>query len=68
MFSSEGQDQEVWIERALAVESLGLLAQIDIALREAAKLFYPVRRPWAERMLRERIGPALAEQLACATH
>jgi hypothetical protein len=66
MLSGEGPDQEAWIERALAAESLGLLARIDIALRECAKLLDPVKRPWAERMLRDRIGPALSEALDCA--
>jgi hypothetical protein len=66
MLSSEGPDQEAWIARALAAESLGLLARIDIALRQTQKLLDPVRRPWAEGVLRERIGPALSEALACA--
>jgi hypothetical protein len=67
MLSREGPDQDAWIERALAQESLGLLARIDIALRETAKLLDPVKRPWAERILRDRIAPALGEALTCAS-
>ncbi len=63
MLSSEGPDQEAWIDQALAAESLGLLTRIDIALRATTQLFDPVRRPWAERMLREKIGPALRDTL-----
>ena len=65
MFSGEGPNQEAWIERALEANSLGLLARIDIALRETAKLLDPLIRSWAEHMLRERIAPALQEALAC---
>ena len=63
MLRREGPDQEAWIERALASKSLGLLVRIDIALRETAKLLDPVKRPWAERILRERISPAMDEAL-----
>lgn len=66
MLSREGPDQEAWIGQALAAGSLGLLARVDIALRETEKLVDPVRRPWAERVLRDRINPSLREVLACA--
>lgn len=36
----------------MAPESLGLLARLDMALQETAKLLDPVRRPWAEYLLR----------------
>jgi hypothetical protein len=64
MLSTEGCQQEGWIQDALDENSLALLARIDIALRETAKLADDVRRPWAER-LAERIAPALREALAC---
>lgn len=66
MLSHEGPEQEEWIKRALANDSLALLARIDIALREITKLADLALRHWAAELRRNRIGPALREAIACA--
>lgn len=66
VLSTEGPELESWIEDVLEEDSLALLTRIDIALRETAKLADDVGRPWAQRMLAERIGPALSKALQCA--
>jgi hypothetical protein len=66
MLSTEGPQQEEWIERALSTRSINLLARIDIALRETGKLLDPIRSTWAQRVRSERIAPALGEALECA--
>ena len=65
MLSSEGPQQEEWIDRALASHSIGLLARIDIALREIEKLLRPVNA-WARATRQDRIKPALEAALMCA--
>jgi hypothetical protein len=64
MLSTEGPEQETWIQEALDEGSLALLTRVDIALRETAKLADDVLRPWAERVRTERIAPALQGALA----
>lgn len=64
--SEEGPELEGWIEAAVEDGSLALLARLDIALRETAKLADEVRRPWAERMLNELVAPALKHALQSA--
>lgn len=66
MLSGEGPNQDAWIEKALSTKSLGLLARTEIALIETAKLDDPSKQLWAAKVLRERIGPALKQVLACA--
>lgn len=63
--SEEGLELEEWIRTAVEGGSLALLARLDIALRETAKLADDVRRPWAERMLSELVAPALNDALQC---
>jgi hypothetical protein len=65
MLSTEGREQEAWIQDALDEGSLALLTRVDIALREMAKLADDVKRPWAEKVRSERIAPALEKALAC---
>ena len=65
MLSSEGPQQEEWIERALASRSSSLLARLDIALRETEKLLGPVAT-WAQAARQDRIAPALTEAIECA--
>jgi hypothetical protein len=65
MLSSEGPEQERWIQDALDENSLALLTRIDIALRETARVADGGKGPWAERTRAERIAPALREALAC---
>lgn len=64
--SEEGPELEGWIEAAVEDGSLALLARLDIALRETAKLADDVRRPWAERMLSDLVASALNDALQCA--
>lgn len=64
--SEEGPELEEWIRTAVEGGSLALLARLDIALRETAKLADDVRRPWAERVLSELVAPALNDALQCA--
>ncbi|WP_315755905.1 MULTISPECIES: type I restriction endonuclease [unclassified Bradyrhizobium] len=65
VLSSEGPELENWIEDVLDEDSLALLTRVDIALRETAKLADDLRRPWAQRMLADRIEPALNKALQC---
>jgi hypothetical protein len=65
MLSREGPAQEEWIELALSSGSLGLLARIDVALREIENLIDPVAE-WAKTTRIERITPALKDAVACA--
>jgi hypothetical protein len=64
MLSTEGPEQESWIQEAIDEGSLALLTRVDIALRETEKLADEVLRPWAKRMRTERIAPALQAALA----
>jgi hypothetical protein len=66
MLSREGPQQGPWIDRALASNSAALLARLDIALRETSKLLDPVAAPWAARLLRSRVEPALTQALRSA--
>ncbi|MCA1394553.1 type I restriction enzyme HsdR N-terminal domain-containing protein [Bradyrhizobium sp. IC3123] len=61
--SEEGPALEDWIRSVVAEGSLALLARLDAALRETAKLADNVRRPWAQRMLSEFVGPAFRDAL-----
>jgi hypothetical protein len=64
--SEEGPNLEHWIWGAVKQGSLALIARLDVALRETAKLVDDVRQPWAKRMLAELITPALDKALQCA--
>jgi hypothetical protein len=65
MLTREGPAQEEWIHRAIESESLGLLARIDVALREIERHVGPTAK-WASAKRRELIGPALSEAVKCA--
>jgi hypothetical protein len=65
--SEEGPDIEDWIRGVVSDGSLAMLARLDIALRETAKLADDIRRPWAERMLAELVTPALNDALQCTS-
>ena len=65
VLNREGPAQEKWIDRALSSGSLGLLARVDVALRELKRLISPVAE-WARITRQERIAPALRDAIACA--
>jgi hypothetical protein len=63
--SEEGPEIEDWIRRVVDDGSLAMIARLDIALRETAKLVDDIPRPWAKRMLAELVTPALHDALQC---
>jgi hypothetical protein len=65
MLTREGPAQQKWIERALEAGSLGLLARIDVALREIEKQVGPAAK-WASATRRNLIEPALSKAVECA--
>lgn len=64
----ESHNGKTWQPSSPSEEgSLALLARIDIALRETAKLADDIRHPWAEEVRSECIAPALQKIFACQT-
>ncbi|MGY3585698.1 hypothetical protein ACVIGB_005247 [Bradyrhizobium sp. USDA 4341] len=62
--SEEGPELEGWIRTAVEGAFLALLARLDIALRETAKLVDDVRRPWAERVLSQLVSTGIERCIA----
>ncbi|MDW9722543.1 type I restriction endonuclease [Sinorhizobium meliloti] len=59
-FTAQWKDAASWFDEALSRKSLPLLNRILIALRQARHVSTGARKEWANKMLKERIDPAIS--------